>query len=109
MLATSDTRNEQLRQFQPMVARMAYHMVSRLPASVEVDDLIQVGMIGLNDAISRCEPSTGELEKFARFRIKGAMIDELREVDWASRQCRNYLSPVSVSRVPRPRGAPGAR
>lgn len=88
MHATSDIHNKQLSQYQPLVTRMAYHMVSRLPASVDVDDLIQVGMIGLNDAISRCETSEGELEKFAKFRIRGAMIDELRELDWAPRQCR---------------------
>ncbi len=88
MQATSDRHNQQLRQYQPLVKRMAYHLVSRLPSSVEVDDLVQVGMMGLHDAISRCEPSTGELERFARFRIKGAMIDELRELDWVSRQCR---------------------
>jgi RNA polymerase sigma factor for flagellar operon FliA len=88
MHAASDSHDRQLRQFQPMVTRMAYHLVSRLPASVEVDDLVQAGMMGLSEAISRCEPSSGELERFARFRIKGAMIDELRELDWVSRHCR---------------------
>lgn len=88
MHASNDRHNQQLRQFQPLVTRMAYHLVSRLPASVEVDDLVQAGMLGLSEAISRCEPSSGELERFARFRIKGAMIDELRELDWVSRQCR---------------------
>jgi len=66
---------------------MAYHLIARLPASVEVDDLIQVGMIGLDEAISRCDPREGPLERFAMPRIRGAMIDELREAGWASRRC----------------------
>jgi RNA polymerase sigma factor for flagellar operon FliA len=71
-----------------MVRRMAYHLVTRLPASVEVDDLIQAGMIGLCDAMSRCTAEPEGLEKFAMPRVRGAMIDELRESDWASRSCR---------------------
>ncbi len=88
MQTSSEIQDRQLRQHRPMVKRMAYHMVSRLPACVDVDDLIQVGMMGLNEAISRCEPSEGDLEHFAKLRIRGAMIDELRELDWASRDCR---------------------
>lgn len=82
------SRNEQLRKYSEIVYRAAYHMVSRLPASVEVDDLIQAGMIGLCDAMDRCVPGEGELEKFAMPRIRGAMIDELRECDWMPRGTR---------------------
>ena len=88
MSASLDHRNQQLRQYQPMVRRMAYHMITRLPASVEVDDLIQAGMIGLSDAISRCTGEAEGLEKFALPRVRGAMIDELRDNDWVSRGCR---------------------
>jgi RNA polymerase sigma factor for flagellar operon FliA len=88
MSASLDHHNQQLRQYQPMVRRMAYHMIARLPASVEVDDLIQVGMIGLNDAMSRCTAEPDGLEKFAMPRVRGAMIDELRDYDWVSRGCR---------------------
>lgn len=88
MSNTLDERNQQLRQYQPMVRRMAYHLVTRLPASVEIDDLIQVGMIGLCDAIDRCTADVGGLEKFAMPRVRGAMIDELRGYDWVSRGCR---------------------
>ncbi|AOF85701.1 RNA polymerase sigma factor, FliA/WhiG family protein [Hydrogenophaga sp. RAC07] len=82
------SRNEQLKKYSPIVHRAAYHMVSRLPASVEVDDLIQAGMIGLCDAMDRCVPEEGELEKYAMPRIRGAMIDELRECDWMPRGSR---------------------
>jgi RNA polymerase sigma factor for flagellar operon FliA len=82
-------RDAQLRQYTPLVRRLAHHMIAKLPPSVEVDDLIQVGMIGLTEAISRYEPSQGvQFETFASQRIRGAMIDELREGDWMSRGSR---------------------
>ena len=82
-------RDDQLRQYTPLVRRLAHHMIAKLPPSVEVDDLIQVGMIGLTEAISRFEPSQGvQFETFASQRIRGAMIDELREGDWMSRGSR---------------------
>lgn len=82
-------RDAQLRQYTPLVRRLAHHMIAKLPPSVEVDDLIQVGMIGLTEAISRFEPTQGvQFETFASQRIRGAMIDELREGDWMSRGSR---------------------
>jgi RNA polymerase sigma factor for flagellar operon FliA len=82
-------RDAQLRQYTPLVRRLAHHMIAKLPPSVEVDDLIQVGMIGLTEAISRFEPTQGvQFETFASQRIRGAMIDELRGGDWMSRGSR---------------------
>jgi RNA polymerase sigma factor for flagellar operon FliA len=73
----------------PLVKRVAYHMMGRLPASVEVDDLIQAGLIGLLDAAERYDGELGaNFETYASQRIRGAMIDELREADWASRNVR---------------------
>jgi RNA polymerase sigma factor for flagellar operon FliA len=64
-------------------------MMAKLPPSVEVDDLIQVGLIGLADALSRYEASQGvQFETFATQRIRGAMLDELRGNDWMSRGSR---------------------
>jgi RNA polymerase sigma factor for flagellar operon FliA len=64
-------------------------MMAKLPPSVEVDDLIQVGLIGLADALSRYEASQGvQFETFATQRIRGAMLDELRGGDWMSRGTR---------------------
>jgi RNA polymerase sigma factor for flagellar operon FliA len=97
MNAHFDLRNQQLRQYQPMVRRMAYHMIARLPASVEVDDLIQVGMIGLSDAMARCTGEPDSLEKFAMPRVRGAMIDELRDADWASRGCRRSQRQIEAA------------
>ena len=82
-------RNALIKQYQPLVRRLAHHMMAKLPASVEVDDLIQVGLIGLSDALSRFEATQGvQFETFATQRIRGAMLDELRENDWMSRGSR---------------------
>ena len=79
-------RNHLLRQHVPLVRKLAHQMMAKLPASVELDDLIQVGMLGLNEAISRYDANAGaQFETFATQRIKGAMLDELRSLDWMSR------------------------
>ena len=70
-------------------------MVSRLPASVELDDLIQVGMIGLLEAAQQFDTSQGVLfETFASQRIRGAMLDELRRIDWLPRQARRNAKQI---------------
>ena len=72
-------RDALIRQHVPLVRRLAHHMIAKLPPNVEVDDLLQVGMIGLVDALSRFEESHGvQFETFATQRIRGAMLDELR-------------------------------
>jgi RNA polymerase sigma factor for flagellar operon FliA len=78
-----------IRQYQPLVRKLAHHMMAKLPANVQVDDLIQVGLIGLSDALARYEAAQGvQFETFATQRIRGAMLDELRENDWMSRGSR---------------------
>ena len=82
-------RNAMIRQYQPLVHKLAHHMMAKLPANVQVDDLIQVGLIGLSDALARFEASQGvQFETFATQRIRGAMLDELRDNDWMSRSSR---------------------
>jgi RNA polymerase sigma factor for flagellar operon FliA len=84
-----------LKQHQPMVRRMALQMLARLPASVELDDLIQAGMIGLLDASTRYKDNRGaKFETFASQRIRGAMLDELRANDWGSRGLRQSARKV---------------
>ena len=78
-------RDALIRQYSPLVRRLAHHMMAKLPPSVQVDDLIQVCLIGLSEARTRFESSQGvQFVKFATQRIRGAMIDELRENDWMS-------------------------
>ncbi|QLQ02012.1 MAG: RNA polymerase sigma factor FliA [Thiobacillus sp.] len=79
-------KNDLLAQYMPMVKRLAHHMMGRLPPSVEEDDLVQAGMIGLLDAISRYdEAQSAQFEAYAIQRIRGSMIDELRQSDWMPR------------------------
>ena len=87
-LAANDFRPI-LDQFGPMVRRVARQLVSRLPSSVEIDDMIQAGMIGLMDAARRYETGhAAAFETFAMQRVRGAMLDELRQADWAPRGVR---------------------
>ncbi|MDP2431524.1 MAG: RNA polymerase sigma factor FliA [Pseudomonadota bacterium] len=87
--ADNRDKNALAQEFLPMVKRIAYHMMTRLPASVEVDDLIQAGLMGLMDAADRYDSEQGaHFETYATQRVRGAMLDELREADWASRNVR---------------------
>jgi RNA polymerase sigma factor FliA len=91
-------RNALIRQYQPLVRKLAFHMMAKLPANVEVDDLIQVGLIGLTEALSRFEATQGvQFETFATQRIRGAMLDELREYDWVSRSTRKSQRDIEES------------
>jgi RNA polymerase sigma factor FliA len=87
-----------LADFAPLVKRIANHMVAKLPPSVEVEDLIQVGMIGLMDALSRYEETPGaQFETYAAQRIRGAMLDELRETDWLPRGARKSMRQIEAA------------
>jgi RNA polymerase sigma factor for flagellar operon FliA len=91
-------RNALIRQYQPLVRKLAHHMMAKLPANVQVDDLIQVGLIGLSEALSRFESTQGvQFETFATQRIRGAMLDELRENDWVSRGTRKSQKEIEES------------
>lgn len=75
-----------VRDHRALVRRIAYHLVARLPANVDVDDLIQSGTIGLLEAARNYDPRAGaSFETFAGIRIRGAMLDELRRGDWVPR------------------------
>ena len=87
-----------IRQYSPLVRRLAHQMIAKLPANVEVDDLIQVGLIGLTDALARFEPEQGvQFETFATQRIRGAMLDELRGGDWMSRGTRRQQREIETA------------
>jgi RNA polymerase sigma factor for flagellar operon FliA len=87
-----------LKQYSPLVRRLAHQMIAKLPANVEIDDLIQVGMIGLTDALSRFDAAQGvQFETFATQRIRGAMLDELRGSDWMSRGSRKHQREIEAA------------
>lgn len=78
--------DELIRTHAPLVKRIAHHLLARLPASVQVDDLIQAGMIGLLEASRKYEASKGaSFETYAGIRIRGSMMDEIRKGDWVPR------------------------
>jgi RNA polymerase sigma factor for flagellar operon FliA len=82
-------RKEAIDRYGPMVRRVANQMIARLPANVDIDDLVQAGMIGLFDAMTRYEANQGaQFETFAMQRVRGAMLDELRGGDWLPRSVR---------------------
>ncbi|HMV01322.1 MAG TPA: sigma-70 family RNA polymerase sigma factor, partial [Rhodocyclaceae bacterium] len=85
-------REQLVQRFVPLVKRIAYHLMARLPSNVLFDDLVQNGMIGLLDAIGRFEEGFGaQFETYATQRIRGAMLDGLRENDWLPRHLRREL------------------
>ncbi|GLP94957.1 RNA polymerase sigma factor FliA [Paraferrimonas sedimenticola] len=81
-----DAKTLLVEQHAPLVKRIALHLMARLPASVQLDDLLQSGMIGLLEAASKFDGSKGaKFETFAGIRIRGAMLDEMRRGDWVPR------------------------
>ncbi len=85
-------------QHAPLVKRIAFHLMAKLPPSVEVEDLIQNGMLGLLDAISRFEDGLGaQFETYAAQRIRGAMLDGLRENDWLPRGLRRDMRRIEAA------------
>ena len=81
-----------------LVKKIAYQMKAKLPASVEVDDLIQAGMMGLLDAVKKFQDNLGaQFETYAVQRIRGSIIDELRSADWLPRSVRKDMRTVEAA------------
>ncbi|CAO1658583.1 MULTISPECIES: RNA polymerase sigma factor FliA [Halomonadaceae] len=88
-------QSELLTQYMPLVRRQALTLQVRLPASIELDDLIQAGMVGLLEALGRFDATQGAtFATFASQRIRGAMMDELRTRDWLPRSVRRSARAV---------------
>lgn len=80
----------------PLVKRIAHHLANRLPDSVQVDDLIQAGMLGLLEAIRHYDATQGaSFETYAGIRIRGSMLDEVRRSDWTPRSVHKNTRRVS--------------
>lgn len=84
-----------------LVFRIARHLAARLPSSVELDDLVQAGTLGLIDAARNFQDDQGaSFETYASIRIRGAMIDETRRGDWVPRSVhRKYRGLISATRA----------
>ena len=85
-----------VKQHAPLVRRIAYHLMGRLPPSVDVGDLIQSGMIGLLEAARNfATDRSASFETYAGIRIRGAMLDELRRTDWTPRSVHRKTREVA--------------
>jgi RNA polymerase sigma factor FliA len=96
-----------IQQHAPLVKRIAYHLMTRLPPSVQAEDLIQAGMIGLLEASKNYDPTLGaSFETYAGIRIRGAMLDEIRKGDWAPRSLHRKVREMAkaVAEVEREKG-----
>ena len=102
-------KDQLVQQFAPLVKRIAHHLMSRLPSSVQVEDLVQNGMIGLLDAIDRFEAGMGaQFETYAAQRVRGAMLDGLRENDWLPRSLRRDFRQIekAIAQLEQENGRP---
>jgi len=108
--ATTEKEVEtRVRELAPLVKRIAHHMMAALPPSVEIDDVIQSGMMGLLDAARRYQTSEGaQFETYAVQRIRGAMLDGLRQCDWLPRGVRRSLREAEkmISKLEQQNGRP---
>jgi len=95
--------------YAPLVKRIAHHMMATLPPSVQVDDMIQAGMLGLLDAAKRYQQSQGaQFETYAVQRVRGAMLDSLRQSDWLPRGLRKNLRKIegAIAKLEQRNGRP---
>lgn len=91
-------RSGWVERYAPLVRRIAHYMIARLPANVDLGDVIQSGMLGLLDAISRYEETLGaQFETYAAQRIRGAIVDELRRNDWLPRSLRKNMRRIEAA------------
>lgn len=97
-VADYDDRDRLVMEHVGLVKSLAHRLVQRLPSQVEMNDLVSVGVLGLIDAAARYKPSTGvPFDAFARRRVHGAMLDSLRELDWAPRSLRRLRRDVDTA------------
>lgn len=95
-----ETRNKLILAYSPIVKYAAGRMAARMPAHVELADLISYGMSGLIEAVERFEPARGiRFESYAATRVRGAIVDELRSLDWVPRSVRTQARAIDKATV----------
>jgi RNA polymerase sigma factor for flagellar operon FliA len=93
--SATEARDRLVMEHVGLVKTMAQRLAMRLPSQVEVSDLVSVGVLGLIDAAGRYKPTLGvPFDAFARRRVQGAMLDSLRDLDWAPRSLRRMRRDV---------------
>ena len=94
---SAENRDEVIKEYAPMIKYVANRIALRLPPHIEVDDLISVGVLGLIDAISKYDSTRGaKFKTYAEFRVRGAILDELRSMDWVPRSVRQKASTMDA-------------
>jgi len=92
-----ENREAVIIEYSPMVKYVANRIARRLPPHIEVEDLISVGVMGLIDAIEKYDPARGaKFKTYAEFRVRGAILDELRSMDWVPRSIRQKASQIDA-------------
>ena len=95
---TPEKRDELILTYTPLIKYIATRLASRLPAHVALDDLISCGIIGLIDAIDKFDLSKNvQFKTYAEFRVRGAMLDELRALDWVPRSVRSKITQLEAT------------
>lgn len=90
-----DQRDQRIIEHIGLVKRIAYHLITRMPPNVQVDDLIQAGMLGLIEASKNYDPTQGaSFETYAGIRVRGAMLDDVRHSDWSPRSLHRKMRQV---------------
>ncbi|MBI4083687.1 MAG: FliA/WhiG family RNA polymerase sigma factor [Candidatus Lambdaproteobacteria bacterium] len=90
------SREEVVLEYAPMVKQIANRLAARLPDHLDREDLVQAGMIGLLDAIEKYDPTReAQFRTYAEFRIRGAMLDDLRACDWIPRSVRENADRIA--------------
>jgi RNA polymerase sigma factor for flagellar operon FliA len=93
-----DSVDDLVRDYLPLVKKIGLHLVARMPPDIELDDMMQVGMIGLIQASSSYDASQGaSFATYAGIRIKGAMLDEVRRNDWKPRSVQQSMKKVTAA------------
>ncbi len=88
-------REELIIKYAPLIKYLAGKLAMRLPPHISIDDLISSGTIGLIDAINKFDPTKNiQFKTYAEFRIRGAMLDELRSLDWVPRSVRRKIADI---------------
>src|SRR6478735_11911350 len=96
--AANEMRDRLVMEHVGLVKTLAQRLAQRLPSQVEISDLISVGVLGLIDAAARYKPTLGvPFDAFARRRVQGAMLDSLRDLDWAPRSLRRLRRDVDAA------------
>ncbi len=94
-----ESRNATILAYYPLVRTIAYRISKRIPSNQDVDEFINIGVLGLIDAVERFDPSRGvPFKSYAEIRIQGSIVDALRAADWTPRSVRRKANRIEAAR-----------